>query len=355
MTSASPQPVPSSRRRGLTAGVVTVLVIAVLVAIGSGQGWFGGGATSPSASADASVPGVVPADQGVVAEGRAIPVHAIELQAAVPGTVAGLPVAEGDAVTQGEILLALDATAATAQAAQAQAGVDAATAGVAQAKAGLAQAEAGVGIAQAAAREAAAGVRVADAARDALPGAATNDQERQANAQVDQARAGLARARASRTQAYAQVDAARAAVNAAEADLARATASLDAANAALSDTEIRAPFAGTVVSIEPAVGDQVAPGVPLVRLADLSAWRFETSDLSETSIARVHEGAAATITVDGLPGEEIAGTVESVGGYGTSVQGDITFRVVVVPTGAVPAGLRWNMTVTMEIDGAPAG
>ncbi len=42
MTSASPQPVPWSRRRGLTAGVVTVLVIAVLVAIGSGQGWFGG-------------------------------------------------------------------------------------------------------------------------------------------------------------------------------------------------------------------------------------------------------------------------------------------------------------------------
>src|SRR6187551_3102622 len=122
MTSVSPQPVPSSRRRGLTAGVITVLVIAVLVAIGSGQGWFGGGATSPSGSPDASVP-----------------VHAIELQAAVPGTVAGLPVAEGDAVTEGEILLALDSSAATAQAAQAQAGVDAATAGVAQAKAGLAQ------------------------------------------------------------------------------------------------------------------------------------------------------------------------------------------------------------------------
>ena len=135
-----------------------------------------------------------------------------------------------------------------------------------------------------------------------------------------------------------------------------ASASLDAANAALADTEIRAPFAGTVVSIEPVVGDQVAPGVPLVRLADLSAWRFETSDLSETSIARVHEGAAVTITVDGLPGVEIAGTVESVGGYGASVQGDITFRVVVASRRVtVPAGLRWNMTVTMEIEGAPAG
>ena len=94
--------------------------------------------------------------------------------------------------------------------------------------------------------------------------------------------------------------------------------------------------------------------MPLVRLADLSAWRFETSDLSETSIARVQPGAPVTITVDGLPGVEIAGTVESVGDYGASTQGDITFRVVVVPTGEVPAGLRWNMTVTMEIEGEPA-
>jgi multidrug resistance efflux pump len=264
-------------------------------------------------------------------------------------------VAEGDTVTEGEILLTLDARAATAQVAQAQAGVDAATAGVAQAKASLAQAQAGVKVAQASVAEASAAVRVADAARDGLPGAATNDQERQANAQVDQARAGLDRARASRTQARAQVDGAEAAVTAAEADLARATATLDAANAALADTEVRAPFAGTVVSVEPVVGDRVQPGAPVVRLADLASWRFETSDLSETSIARVREGAPVTITVDGLPGAEIAGTVESVGAYGASTQGDITFRVVVVPTGEVPAGLRWNMTVTMEIDGAPAG
>jgi multidrug resistance efflux pump len=355
MTSAAPDPVPTRRRRGLTAAVIVVLLVAIVVAVGVGQGWFRGGQASPSASAGASVPGVIPADHGVVAEGRAVPVRSIELEAAVPGTVAGAPVAQGDAVTEGEILLTLDAAGATAQVAQAQAGVDAATAGVTQAKASYAQAQAGVAVAQAAVSEASAAVRVADATRDALPGAASNDQERQADAQVDQAQAGLDRARASRTQARAQVDAARAAVAAAEADLAGATATLDGANAALADTEVRAPFAGTVVSIEAVPGDRVAPGVVLVRLADLSAWQFETSDLSETSIARVHEGAAATVTVDGLPGVEIAGAVASAGGYGASVQGDITFRVVVDPTGEVPAGLRWNMTVTMEIEGAPAG
>jgi hypothetical protein len=64
--------------------------------------------------------------------------------------------------------------------------------------------------------------------------------------------------------------------------------------------------------------------------------------------------AAATITVDGLPGEEIAGTVESVGTYGPASQGDIVFRVVVAPSGATPDGLRWNMTVTIEIEGVGA-
>lgn len=348
------QPQPKKGRRGLTAGVIVALVVAVVVAVGAGQGWFSGSsAASPSADPNASVPGVVPADQDVVAEGRAVPARWIELQVAVPGTVTSVA-GEGSTVAAGDALLALDDTAAKAQVAQAQAGVDAAAAQVASAKAAVGQAQAGADAADAAVDAAAAGVRVADAARDALPGAASNDQERQANAQVDQARAQLDQARASRTQARRAVTGAQASVKAAEADLARAKATLDAANASLADLTLTAPFAGTVVSVVPTVGDRVSPGAVVVRLADLSAWQFETSDLSETSIARVAVGAAAKVTVDGLPGVEIAGTVQSVGGYGASVQGDITYRVVVAPTGDVPAGLRWNMTVTIEITGTAA-
>jgi multidrug resistance efflux pump len=349
----TPPPEPARRSR-LPFAVIVVLVIAIVVAVGVANGAFGGGATS-SAAPSGSVPGVVPADQGVVAEGRAVPLRAVELQAAVPGAVAALPVQEGASVSEGTVLLQLDDDAALAQVTQARAGVDAADAAVTQAEAALVQAGAGADAAQAAAEEASAAVTAADAARDALPGAASDDQERQADAQVDQAQAALRGARASRTQARAAVDAAEAAVAAARADAERAAGALAAAHAALEDTAIRAPFAGTVVSVEPAMGDQVQPGVPLVRLADLSGWRFETSDLSETSIARVQPAAPVTITIDGLPGVEIPGTVESVGDYGASTQGDITFKVVAVPTGEVPAGLRWNMTVTMEIEGEPAG
>jgi HlyD family secretion protein len=350
----SPPPPEPARRSRVPIAVVVVLVAAILVAVGFANGMLGG-RSSAQPSPSASAPGVVPADQGVVAEGRAVPVRAVELDAAVAGAVTALPVEPGDAVAAGTVLVQLDDAAAQAQVAQAQAGVDAAAAGVEQADASLAQARAGANVAQAAVEEASAAVTAADAARDGLPGAASGDQERQANAQVEQARAAHRRARAARTQARAAVTAAEAAVVTAQAEAARAAGALDAANAALADQAIAAPFAGTVVSVDAVVGQRVQPGVPLVRLADLSGWRFETSDLSETSIARVRVGAPVTITVDGLPGAAIPATVESVGDYGASVQGDITFRVVAVPTGDVPDGLRWNMTVTMEIEGEPAG
>jgi hypothetical protein len=80
-----------------------------------------------------------------------------------------------------------------------------------------------------------------------------------------------------------------------------------------------------------------------------AGWRFETSDLSETSIARVAEDAAVVVTVDALPDAEIPATIASVGTFGSFQQGDVVFRVVAEPAGEVPDGLRWNMTVTIEI------
>src|SRR5829696_179798 len=345
---------PAPRRRSLVpVGLIVVLVIGIAVAVAVANGAFGGG--SGAASPEASVPGVVPADPGVVAEGRAVPLRFVELEVGAPGTVASIEADEGEAVTAGQVLLRLDTTAADAEVDQATAAADAATAGIAQAEAALDQARAQATAARAGVTEAGAARRAADAARDALPGGASDDQERQADAQVDQADAALDGARAQRAQADAGVRAAEAAVLAARAEEERAKAAAVAASEARDQLVVRAPFAGTVVAIEPAVGMRVQPGSALVRVADLAEWRFETSDLSESSIDRVTEGAAATVTVDGLPGEEIAGSVESVGAYGASVQGDITFRVVVAPTGEVPDGLRWNMTVTIEIEGTAGG
>ena len=46
-----------------------------------------------------------------------------------------------------------------------------------------------------------------------------------------------------------------------------------------------------------------------MRLADLSAFQFETTDLTELAVGRIKVGDTATVAVDALPGVEIAGRV----------------------------------------------
>jgi multidrug resistance efflux pump len=88
----------------------------------------------------------------------------------------------------------------------------------------------------------------------------------------------------------------------------------------------------------------------LARVADPSAWTFIANELDESGIARVAVGAAATVTLDGIPGVRIEGTVARAGSYGEARQGGIVYEVVVVPTGDVPDGVRWNMTATISIE-----
>lgn len=139
------------------------------------------------------------------------------------------------------------------------------------------------------------------------------------------------------------------AIAAAEADVAAAKATLAQAKAALAETELKAPFAGTVAALNVRVGEQVSPGVALVQLADLTAWQIETDDLTEINVVRVAEGAAATLTFDAIPGLQIGGTVSRIKPLGENKQGDIVYLVVVQPAELDPR-LRWNMTASVTIE-----
>jgi HlyD family secretion protein len=134
----------------------------------------------------------------------------------------------------------------------------------------------------------------------------------------------------------------------AAAEVQSAQAMLQLAQAVLAETELRAPFAGVVAALNLKLGEYVAPGVPVVHLADLSAWQIETTDLTELNIVRVHEGSPAAVRFDAIPGLELLGRVNRVRALGENKQGDITYIVTIAPD-RQEARLRWNMTASVTI------
>jgi HlyD family secretion protein len=208
-------------------------------------------------------------------------------------------------------------------------------------------------------------VRSAQAALDQLLAGADNDRIAAARAQVAQAQANLDKLFGD--QRAGQLEGARAGVQNAQARLNQLTAksrktdldmaqaqvaaaeiALEQAELALARTTLRAPFVGTVAALNIDVGEIPGAEQPAVVLADVSAWQVETSDLKEVDVVAIHEGDSVTITFDALPGVELAGRVQRVKPLGTLYQGDMTYKVVVIPK-QHDEHLRWNMTATIAV------
>jgi multidrug resistance efflux pump len=329
--------------------IVIVAVVAVLVVGGI---WLlsGSAGTGSTASPSATL-APVPPSTSVAADARVVPIRAAELAApGSGGVVAEVLVSEGDQVRSGAPLLRLDAELAETDVAGAQAALTAATADAERAEAAVRQAAAQVEATTAAIEEAKAAVTAADAARDGLPSGVSSDQRRAARAEVDRAQAALDAARAQRTAAREARVVAERAATAARAEVARAEAALAAATTARDDLTLSAPFDGVVASLDADVGETVGAGTPVVRVADPSGWRFETTDLDETSVGRIAVGDPVTVSLDAFPEETIEGRVASIAPYGESSAGDVVYTVIIEPSGTVPEGLRWNMTASATIE-----
>jgi multidrug efflux pump subunit AcrA (membrane-fusion protein) len=135
----------------------------------------------------------------------------------------------------------------------------------------------------------------------------------------------------------------------AEAEVKAAEAALQQAQIALDETELRAPFTGTVASLDAKVGEQIGPGTPVIMLADLSEWQIETDDLTELNIVKVQEDDPVLINFDAIPDLELPGKVVRIEAIGENKMGDITYTVIIAPE-EQDERLRWNMTATVIIE-----
>lgn len=226
--------------------------------------------------------------------------------------------------------------------------VEAAEAAYNAAQAAVAEARAGATAAQQ--QSANAGVTIAAAQRDVaaaqlalLKAGARDEQIQRAELGVEQARLGL-------TQADVSAEQARSAVSQAEAGVRNAEAALAAAQSALERMALAAPFAGIIGEITVEAGELVSPGNPVGRLADVTQWTVETTDLVELDVVQLAESQPVEVTLDAIPGEVLRGTVMEIGLVPVLTRGDVTYRVKIALDDYPDLPLRWGMTAQVGID-----
>jgi macrolide-specific efflux system membrane fusion protein len=133
-------------------------------------------------------------------------------------------------------------------------------------------------------------------------------------------------ARMNASSASARVDAITAQIHELEA-----TSTID--EEARQKTQVRAPIAGTVVSLAVRPGQTVAatqPAVPLLRIADLSDMTV-AARVAENDVTRLRPGMAARFTTPGYPGKQWSGTLRQIVPVpvdGSGEQGKQAFYIV---------------------------
>lgn len=287
----------------------------------------------------------------------------------VGGTIDDVLVRENQKVKKGQLLATIDNRDFVVAVKAANAAVSGARAQIVSLKSHLAQQQSVIRQAQAAASAADAALTLA---RDnqkryrslAKDGSGTVQAMQQAEEQLRIQLANQEKSTAGVQAAQQQVAVLKADLEKAWAALAQAQAAQDAADLKLSYTRITAPINGTVGKKSVRTGAFVNVGQPLLAIVPLDAV-YVTADYRETQLARVRPGQAVDITVDALPGEDLKGTVESLGpasgvsysavaphnatGNFTKIVQRLPVRIRVNPGQAMAAKLRVGMSVTPKI------
>ncbi len=221
----------------------------------------------------------------------------------VGGTVARLAVEENQQVKQGDLVLVIDDADYAARERQAQAELETARAQAAAADAQVGAAEAGVRRAGVEAGKAEEDLRRAE--RLSEGGAIARERLEAADATGGTTRAALAGSRAQQAAAVAQAALARARVKSAEA-------AHDLAALQLSYTKVWAPQDGVISKLSVRPGQQVTPGQPMAEL--VPARTYVVANFKETQVGRMRPGEPATVEIDAYPGLKLPGRVESLSG-----------------------------------------
>lgn len=375
--------------------IVSLLLLATLIAA------CGGGPISVTPTPAATALPPVKANDASGTTGKLQPVQSANLSFATGGEVAEVLVTEGDVVRANDVIARLRADAQQAAVVRAEAGVAAAKANqasyleqlpqqIAAAEAEVQSAEAQIAAASAkqndpaaiaAAEAALSQAKVSQrAAEDAYQKVLdkklygpTEEQARlvvenakretqAAQLRLDQLKVGSLNDRANKadlTAANARLQAAQTNLDELNAEaggkpnptyaavVQQAEAVLQSARIRLGETELRAPFGGTIAQLTIEVGETVGPGSPIGVLADFSSWQVETDDLTEVKVPTIKIGQNVTVQLDALPELSLKGEVQSIGQLYQEKSGEVVYPVKINLIDADPR-LRWGMTAKIN-------
>ena len=249
-------------------------------------------------------------------KGHLTPVQRVLVAARVPGQVIEVPVREGQQVKKGDVLARLDRARQQADVRQGQARVDLATARLAQLEArprpeDLQRTEADVREAQNLAKISEAALKAVKQqwASGSIPQQEVVKAEtayQSALARLDKQKTVLAALKAGTPADQRRI---------ARAEVALAKAQLERARVQLDRTEVRAPFAGTVLKLHVGVGSFTNPAAvglasaaSICELADRSALEVEVR-IHERNLTRFFKGQKCEVFLDAFPGVTHRGVV----------------------------------------------
>jgi len=230
--------------------------------------------------------------------GKVEPQHNFEAHAPAPSTVKRLYVRAGEHAPKGKLLLSLDDADARAQSASAVASLRGAQASYQATELGGTLEER-----NSIAGELAKARMDRDQAQhdlDALQklvaqGAAAPSEVASAQQRLEAANTSIATLEKKQTARYSTAEIAHS-----RANLEQAQAAYDAANTVVADSNVRAPFAGTVYSLPVSASEYVHAGDLLLQMADLTKLQVRAY-FDEPELGALHVGQPATIIWDALP------------------------------------------------------
>ena len=278
--------------------------------------------------------------QTVVASGHVENPHRVDVGASITGTVARIPVDEGQTVRAGQVLIELESSELRATALQAQMAV-------AQAEARLRQLTEVQGpVAEQTERQARANLdnaratmqRDHDLFKQNFIGAATLDDARKALDTADaQWRASVKQLETTRSNGsdYAV----------AQTNLAEARANADVAQARARYATIAAPSAGVLIARNVEVGDVVQPGKALMTLSPSGKSQLLVS-IDEKNLSLVALGQKALVSADAFPQQKFEAVVAYINPGVNAQTGGVDVKLDVPQA---PAQLQQDMTVSVDI------